>query len=78
MPIKQRMLYASSRRSVLLVAQDAGIDIAKKIEAGAPDEVDEDRLNGEMEVPTPSESGTSTPVGVGKQGFARPKRPGRR
>lgn len=76
MSVKQRMLYASSRNGVLLISKNEGIDVAKRIEAGSPDEVDEGRLADEMK---PSgDSGTSTPTGTGRQGFARPKRPGRR
>lgn len=71
------MIFASSRNGVLLVAKTEGVDVAKKIEAGAPDEVDEDRLVDEMK-PVGGDSGTSTPTGASRQGFARPKRPGRK
>lgn len=67
------MLYASSRASVLLVAKDEAVDVAKRIEVGAPDEISEERLKEEMEPPAGEGVGSGA-----RQGFARPKRPGKR
>lgn len=69
--IKERMLYASSRAFVLQIAKAEGVVVNKRIEAGSPEEVGEDRLKDEVEPKAeegPPKSG----------GFARPKRPGRR
>lgn len=67
-PVKQRMIYASSKRSVeTLAEQQAGLKLAKKLEATDPSEITaktiEDEFQAKQEV---------------KSGFARPKRPGRR
>ena len=70
------MLYASSRSGVLLVAKNEGVEVAKKLEAGGPDELDAARLSEEIK-PAEVEERSSTPAGSGRQGFARPKRPGR-
>ncbi|KAF7504071.1 hypothetical protein GJ744_002836 [Endocarpon pusillum] len=76
--IRERMLYASSRASVVHVARDEGVEVTKRIEIGSPDEVVEERLNEET---APSggaaaaEDGGSVAV---KPGFARPRRPGKR
>jgi len=63
------MVYASSRRSALQLAQNEGVEVAKKIEASTPDEITEERLR--EEVNPVQETGA-------KQAFARPKRPGKR
>jgi twinfilin len=81
--IRERMLYASSRANVVVVARDEGVDVAKRIEIGAPDEIDEDRLK---ELVGSSSGGAASAAvaaeeagsGASKQGFARPKRPGKR
>ncbi|KAK6543831.1 Twinfilin-1 [Orbilia ellipsospora] len=65
--IKERMLYASCRSSVLAIAQnDAGITIDKKLEFGELD-ITEQQLVEEFQ-----------PKADTKQGFQRPKRPGRK
>ncbi|KAK6517961.1 Twinfilin-1 [Arthrobotrys conoides] len=65
--IKERMLYASSRSSVLAIAErDAGLTIAKKLESGDPD-ISEQQLAEEFQPKTEQ-----------KQAFQRPKRPGRK
>lgn len=62
------MLYAASSRSAVSIAeQEAGLQIAKRIEAGSPEDIsgksiDED-LHPKVEV---------------KKAFERPKRPGRK
>ncbi|KAK8202171.1 Twinfilin-1 [Zalaria obscura] len=66
--IKERMLYAASRARVIDIAQqDAGLTIAKRLEASSPTEWDEETLRAEFEEKK-----------VETKGFARPKRPGRR
>ncbi|KAI9706791.1 MAG: Twinfilin-1 [Bogoriella megaspora] len=66
--IKERMLYASSRSSVIAVAaSEAGIEVAKKLEATEPSEITAQTLHDEF-----------NPKQEQKSGFARPKRPGRR
>ena len=65
------MVYASSRAFVVKIAEGEGVEIAKRIEAGGPEEVTEERLRDEA-LPKTEE------VAGGKQGFARPKRPGKR
>ena len=73
--VKERMVYASSRSGVLEAAKSEGVEISKRLEAGVPDEITEQRLNEEVSAAGgEAESGTSTPRG----GFSRPKRPGRR
>ncbi len=78
------MLYASLRANVVHVARDEGVEVAKRIEIGSPDEMGEDRLKEEI---APSASGVSGVgaaaaedggSGMAKPGFARPKRPGKR
>ncbi|KAL2819246.1 hypothetical protein BJX63DRAFT_428892 [Aspergillus granulosus] len=66
--IKERMLYASSRMHGLQVAEEQGLKVSKKIEAGSPDEVSGERLH--EEVNPPQNAGL-------RQGFAKPRRPGR-
>lgn len=63
------MVYASSRNNIVSLAKDEGLDVSKRIEAGEPDDITESRLREEMEPKVEAET---------KQGFARPKRPGRR
>jgi hypothetical protein len=67
------MLYASSRANVVYVAQDEGVEVAKRIEIGAPDEIGDERLKEVMAPPAGDEAGSGA-----RQGFARPKRPGKR
>ena len=70
--IKDRMIYASSRAFVPLIAKDLGVDVVKRLEFGAPDEVTAEAL---AEVIEPK---SEEPSGRTGGGFARPKRPGRR
>ncbi|KAF3938163.1 Twinfilin-1 [Dactylella cylindrospora] len=65
--IRERMLYASCRASVLEIAKkDAGITVDKKLEAAVPD-ISELQLMEEFH-----------PKVEQKQAFQRPKRPGRK
>ncbi|KAK6341265.1 Twinfilin-1 [Orbilia brochopaga] len=65
--IRERMLYASCRSAVLNAAtKEAGIEIDKKLESGAPD-ITEAQLAEEFQ-----------PRAEQKQAFQRPKRPGRK
>lgn len=86
--VKERMVYASSRRGLLHTAEGEGVKVLKRLEAGDPDELDGrleeevrglsvgagDGDDGDVATSAPG-SGTATPRGGG---FARPKRPGRR
>ncbi|KAJ9408047.1 hypothetical protein DTO045G8_4225 [Paecilomyces variotii] len=66
--IKERMLYASTRRVAIDIAEAEGLNVAKKIEGSSPDEITEARLH--EEVHPPQDDGP-------RRGFARPRRPGR-
>ncbi|KAI9375624.1 hypothetical protein BJX61DRAFT_531458 [Aspergillus egyptiacus] len=66
--IKERMLYASSRMYALQLAEEQGLKVSKKIEAGSPDEVTGERLHEEVNPPQNNNL---------RQGFAKPRRPGR-
>ncbi|KAI8823616.1 uncharacterized protein EV422DRAFT_611920 [Fimicolochytrium jonesii] len=68
--VKERMLYSSSRASVLLAAEEQGFTVSKKFEVSSIDEVTEAELKDEQE------TAASTPDSVRKT-FARPLRPGR-
>lgn len=62
------MLYASSRAAVVTIAEkEAGLTVAKKLEASGPDEITEAVLEEEFK-----------PTVEVKRAFDRPKRPGRR
>ncbi|RDW59691.1 twinfilin-1 [Coleophoma cylindrospora] len=66
--IKERMLYAASSRSAQQVAEtEAGLKIAKKIEAGGPDDIDEKSIDDDLH-----------PKVEVKKAFDRPRRPGRK
>ncbi|KAJ9618306.1 Twinfilin-1 [Taxawa tesnikishii (nom. ined.)] len=66
--IKERMLYAASRARVVNIAEtEAGLQLAKRLEASEPSEFSESMLSAEFEEKK-----------VESKGFARPKRPGRR
>ncbi|KAF2400709.1 actin depolymerizing protein [Trichodelitschia bisporula] len=65
--IKDKMLYASSRRSAEALAKSAGGDLAKKIEASDPSEITAGAIEEEFAVKEET-----------KTGFSKPKRPGRR
>lgn len=67
-PVKQRMIYASSKRSVETLAErDAGLTLVRKLEATNPSEINAQTLEDEFRQKEEQ-----------KSGFARPKRPGRR
>ncbi|KIW02113.1 uncharacterized protein PV09_06604 [Verruconis gallopava] len=66
--VKQRMLYASSRRSAeVLAEQEAGLKLDKKIEASDPNDITAQSIDDEFVVKQEQ-----------KTQFAKPKRPGRR
>lgn len=65
--VKERMVYASSRAYLVTVAEQAGLIIAKKLEASDPNDISESSIEEEFKVK----------VEV-KKAFDRPKRPGRR
>ncbi|KAK3940188.1 hypothetical protein QBC46DRAFT_128514 [Diplogelasinospora grovesii] len=65
--IKFRMMYPLMKRAVLTVAEkEAGLQIDKKFEVEEPTEITEDSVLGELH-----------PKVEVRQGFSRPKRPGR-
>ena len=65
------MVYSTSKRNVLELARIEGVDVAKRLEVGGPEEVTADMLR--EEVQPRGDGGTGV-----TQGFARPKRPGKR
>ncbi|KAF2434416.1 actin depolymerizing protein [Tothia fuscella] len=66
--IKDRMVYASSRRSAeALAEQEAGLKLVKKLEATDPSEITAQTIADEFAVKQEQ-----------KSGFSKPKRPGRR
>lgn len=70
------MIYAASARSVPLVAeQDAGLQVANKMEVSGVDELDEQSVLKEVEPEKPAATAWAS---TGAGGFARPKRPGRK
>lgn len=71
--VKERMVYASARASVLQVAKTEGVNVTKRLEAGDVDEITEARLADEVGVTSAAQEPAAS-----KQGFARPKRPGKR
>lgn len=81
--VKERMVYASSRRGVLHIAEGEGVKILKTLEAGEPDDL-KGRLEDEVRAlagPTEGNGDESAPgsgTGTPRPGFARPKRPGKR
>ncbi len=74
------MLYASLRANVVQAARDEGVEVARRVEIGSPDEMGEERLRGEVAPSSGSggAAGENAGSGAAKQGFARPKRPGKR
>ncbi|KAJ3956094.1 Twinfilin-1 [Colletotrichum tropicale] len=65
--IKNRMLYPLMKRAVLEIAtSEAGLTLDKKLEVEEPSEVTEDSVLAELH-----------PKVTARQGFSRPKRPGR-
>ncbi|KAL8720766.1 MAG: hypothetical protein Q9181_007854, partial [Wetmoreana brouardii] len=66
--VKERMIYASMKRTVIETASnEGGFEIAKKLEASSPKEITPEMISEEFQ-----------PKQEVKQGFARPKRPGKR
>ncbi|KAL8686203.1 MAG: hypothetical protein Q9218_007271, partial [Villophora microphyllina] len=66
--IKERMVYASMRMAVLeMASREGGFEVVKRIEASNPAEITAEVLAEEFQVKQEV-----------KQGFARPKRPGKR
>jgi len=62
------MVYAASSRSAVQMAEtEAGLTIAKRIEAGDPNDVSEESVQGDLH-----------PKVEVKKAFERPKRPGRK
>ena len=72
--VKERMVAASSRSGVIEIAKANGIVVSKRIEASEVEDVTAARIREELG----SETEGSEPAGAARQGFARPKRPGRR
>ena len=66
MPIKQRMLYPLVKRVVLQVGSECGLVVDKKFEVESPSEITEELVMSELH-----------PKAQARQGFSRPKRPGR-
>lgn len=81
--IKERMLYAASKNSVVnITAKEVGLTVDKKMEAGGPEDVDVKAVEEACGISgNQGGSGTATPttgaMGSSGRGFARPKRPGR-
>ncbi|TPX72627.1 hypothetical protein SpCBS45565_g00281 [Spizellomyces sp. 'palustris'] len=70
--VKERMLYSSSRASVVAYVEgELQLNVVKKFEVDSVDEVDEATLTEEL---YPKQQGTP---GMTKRAFARPTRPGR-
>ncbi|KAF1812672.1 actin depolymerizing protein [Eremomyces bilateralis CBS 781.70] len=65
---KEKMLYAASKRGVVTIAEkEAGLKLAKKLEASDPSEITVSMIQDEF-----------APKVEEKAGFSKPKRPGRR
>ncbi|KAI6855236.1 actin monomer binding protein-like protein [Hortaea werneckii] len=77
--IKERMVYSTGKSWTRIVAErDAGIAVAKSLEATEPDELTADEFgSGEKKEEQASEAGAAE-LKPASNGFARPKRPGRR
>lgn len=85
--IKERMLYAASKNSVIsITAPEAGLTVEKKMEAGGPEDLEGDvverEIGGSESVAgeggdSEASAGSMGTAGAGR-GFARPKRPGRK
>ncbi|KAK5956574.1 Twinfilin-1 [Knufia fluminis] len=73
--VKERMVYASARASVLQAAKGEGVNVTRRLEQGDNDEVGEQRLKDEVGISV-GEGGNAAPTS--RQGFAKPKRPGKR
>lgn len=73
--VKERMIYSTSKSWTRTVAErDAGITIAKSLEATEPSELTADMFGGSQKAHAQDAAGESK----AGSGFARPKRPGRR
>jgi twinfilin-like protein len=70
--IKDRMVYASSRAFVPLIAKDMDVEVVKRLEFGSPEDVTAEALRDVVEPKSEEPSGRTD------GGFARPKRPGKR
>jgi len=75
--VKERMVYASARASVLQAAKGEGVNVTRRLEQGDADEVTETRLREEVGMKSEGEDGAA-PTTSSRQGFAKPKRPGKR
>ncbi|ANB13704.1 Twf1p [Sugiyamaella lignohabitans] len=73
--IKERMVYASNRESVVSFAR-THVDVIKVVEATDGSDISHTQLNDELYPESSETSSTSSTPRSG--GFARPKRPGRR
>lgn len=60
-------MYAASSRSAQQLAIDAGLEFAKKIEEGSPEDVTQESIDADLH-----------PKVEVKKAFERPKRPGRK
>ncbi|KAL8827817.1 MAG: hypothetical protein Q9170_006865, partial [Blastenia crenularia] len=66
--VKEKMVYASFKKVVMDAAsKEGGFEVAKKLEASSPSEITPEMIAEEFQ-----------PKQEQKQGFARPKRPGKR
>lgn len=79
------MIHASSRVSTIKnVPEEAGFELAGRIEVSGPEEIEEDDIlkelgiSGEGASTTTSSSAGTPRTGTPSQAFSRPKRPGRR
>lgn len=70
--VKERMIYASARLSVLKLAESEGVTATKRLEQGDVGEITEERIVEEVG------GGGGAPQKTAGSSFARPKRPGRR
>jgi twinfilin-like protein len=84
--VKERMVYAGTRRGAVHIAKGEGVDVLKTLEAGDPEDLGSGRIKEEVAAlagagedgdESAPGSGTATPT-PRAGGFARPKRPGKR
>ena len=71
--VKERMVYASARAGVLQLVKSEGVDVTKRIEQGDAGDITEQRLADEAGV-----NNAASEAPTVKQGFSKPKRPGKR
>ena len=77
--IKDRMMYSTSKTFTRYFAeQNAGLVIAKSLEASDPSEISEQELAAEFGGSSGGQGADAGEKVEAKGGFARPKRPGRR